>query len=775
MLRFVLIIITVFSFLFCNAQKQQIGAEHRNGSIYAYGVGANKEQAEENVLAELFNVLAINISDSTKSISELRDKKTTYYLYKEVRKYFRKSNLTFEEKKCIYKKDKWYCSIVLDKITQKKQWENDWIKTNSLVISFYNSGVSIKENEKIKARKYFNNCLKHIDERNYLETLLIGLKVAECETIQKLKGDRNYIAEIEVYEQMESLSTSIDTLTDLYYSILFKCNDSILKDCGITFHKPKLIKNNSEGNTNISATIRDGLEVYSIKDIFNWKVNKYIEKDIREQDRKKFDDKELSADETLEIFKKYRYFFHSKYIVDTNSNTIVFHYSIKDLLAKVSKDTIIFESSESFSINVFEKSMQRRSDFTEFISQSQKRKESIIVQPKYNQSSIEETLYNVLNSPKNVSEALKSLSIKNELSSNTTIKTTTPIYKNNFSPTEILIIKDSTELNNEIVNTDFFKLDPNSNDTLRFVYAKDNNNKPYRVLGLLENGKTVGEPSGRKYLTATDFIGDIAPDKLPKKKIKIPRDEDKKEYNAPNPYHVIIDSFYYSKKITIEQYCTFLNISHVSVSKNGFCNGKPYIFINYNKCPIYYKDNEFKHRPETNDKEPVNYVSWYGAKAFCDWYSENCRLPSEAEYRCLINKTNENDSLKEWCEDDYFNVWQINKDVDQKEGSNKKFNFSWYKDEVTQLNYYLRLIRKRNPKNENLSEPFNNVLFKHKDDSLIYIDNYSVYKITKEPRDDTVEKGAEQKVNKIYIYYPYIMRSDIGFRIIKKEKKLSTH
>ena len=100
-------------------------------------------------------------------------------------------------------------------------------------------------------------------------------------------------------------------------------------------------------------------------------------------------------------------------------------------------------------------------------------------------------------------------------------------------------------------------------------------------------------------------------------------------WNDEYPQHsVTVSNFRISKyEITNRQYAEYLNA--INANTNGSVGGVEYIDISNSYCQISHNGSSFV-VDAGKENYPVVYVSWYGAKAYCEYYGG--RLPTEAEW-----------------------------------------------------------------------------------------------------------------------------------------------
>lgn len=95
------------------------------------------------------------------------------------------------------------------------------------------------------------------------------------------------------------------------------------------------------------------------------------------------------------------------------------------------------------------------------------------------------------------------------------------------------------------------------------------------------------------------------------------------------PSHTVtLNSFKISKyEITNDQFAQFLN--SVGCGSDGYLNDLKYIHIDSDTCQVKYNGSTF-YALDGMEQRAAIFITWYGAKAFCEWAGG--RLPTEAEW-----------------------------------------------------------------------------------------------------------------------------------------------
>jgi len=120
----------------------------------------------------------------------------------------------------------------------------------------------------------------------------------------------------------------------------------------------------------------------------------------------------------------------------------------------------------------------------------------------------------------------------------------------------------------------------------------------------------------------------------------------KKGETDEKPAHKVkLSAFYISKyEITNAEFVVFLNSNGNKIENNSLwinTKGK----WNNISCRITEKNNKFIIE-KGFENYPVNFVSWYGASAYCKW--KGGRLPTEAEWEYAANNITEDIDKYAW-------------------------------------------------------------------------------------------------------------------------------
>ena len=223
--------------------------------------------------------------------------------------------------------------------------------------------------------------------------------------------------------------------------------------------------------------------------------------------------------------------------------------------------------------------------------------------------------------------------------------------------------------------------------------------------------------------------------------------------NARPVHDVTLDDFYIGKyTVTNEEYCQFLNAVQPDekqleewIDLKGEFEGE--------KCRIRLESGQFIFE-QGYENYPVIFVSWFGAKAYCDWV--NGDLPTEAQWEYAAKGGH-----KRGIRPNYLYAGSINLE-----------EVGWYKDNADRLNR----AGEKAPNELGLCDMSGNVQEWSQD---WFDENFASKKISKiktkvaKGRNKTVRGGSwtsdakECRIAERYYWYPGIRNSNVGFRICK--------
>jgi formylglycine-generating enzyme required for sulfatase activity len=169
---------------------------------------------------------------------------------------------------------------------------------------------------------------------------------------------------------------------------------------------------------------------------------------------------------------------------------------------------------------------------------------------------------------------------------------------------------------------------------------------------------------------------------------------------------ISISDFFIGKfEVSNTEYCRFLNSHKISEDTiHSYINLQD--STNERSSKIYFKGERF-YVDTGFENYPVNFVSWFGANAFCHYY--NFRLPTEAEWEYAAKKKNKNllfkyhsyagsnfpDKVAWFKENSEMNVHQVGLKQAEKKGiydltgNVDEWCSDWYSD-----NYYANILKK---------------------------------------------------------------------------------